>query len=219
MKNFKSAPAAKHELDCCCSQKLAEWPSSVECGSVQGVHCRQSCLWRDQNDRFGPPPPDPHATVCAESFIRQDHAYYVRILLYFVFLLVLCFNANTLACPTSFSRRRRSPRCCCCWLLLLLLLLMMMTMISDASWTRFHQDGNGTVDSGHQCLAGRNRVIMLRRLDNEEDKHAALNILSGGAGGGKGGGVSAGAAAGEGGNKVHELRRRHMSLFGDFYVD
>ncbi|CAN0499222.1 unnamed protein product, partial [Ectocarpus sp. 8 AP-2014] len=47
------------------------------------------------------------------------------------------------------------------------------------SWTQFHQDGNGTVDSGHQCLAGRNRVIMLRRLDREEDKRAALRILAG----------------------------------------
>ncbi|CAN0539365.1 unnamed protein product, partial [Ectocarpus sp. 12 AP-2014] len=48
------------------------------------------------------------------------------------------------------------------------------------SWTQFHQDGNGTVDSGHQCLAGRNRVIMLRRLDREEDKRAALRMLAGG---------------------------------------
>eukprot|EP00903_Cladosiphon_okamuranus_P010291 g9742.t1 len=64
------------------------------------------------------------------------------------------------------------------------------------SWTQFHQDGNGTVDSGHQCLAGRNRVIMLRRLDNEEDKHTALKILSEGGGGrGQGQGRSAGAGS------------------------
>ena len=75
-----------------------------------------------------------------------------------------------------------------------------MTLISGFSWTQFHQDGNGTVDSGHQCLAGRNRVVMLRRLDNEEEKHAALRILSeGGTGRGKGGGVSAG---GSGSNQV-----------------
>ncbi|CAN0495838.1 unnamed protein product, partial [Laminaria digitata] len=47
-----------------------------------------------------------------------------------------------------------------------------------SSWTQFHQDGNGTVDSAHQCLVGRNRVIMLRRLEKEEDKRTALRILS-----------------------------------------
>lgn len=46
------------------------------------------------------------------------------------------------------------------------------------SMTPFHQDGNGTVDSAHQCLKGRNRVVMLRRMD-EDDKRNALRILSG----------------------------------------
>jgi hypothetical protein len=32
------------------------------------------------------------------------------------------------------------------------------------SFTKFHQDGHGTVDSGHQCLRGYNEVVMLRRL-------------------------------------------------------
>ena len=48
----------------------------------------------------------------------------------------------------------------------------------NSSWTFFHQDGNGTVDSGHQCLTGRNHVIMLRRL-NEADKKRAMMILGG----------------------------------------
>ena len=30
------------------------------------------------------------------------------------------------------------------------------------SFTHFHQDGHGTVDSGHQCLRGRNEVVMLQ---------------------------------------------------------
>merc|ERR1712023_115547 len=46
------------------------------------------------------------------------------------------------------------------------------------SFTHFHQDGHGTVDSGHQCLRGRNEVIMLRRMD-EGNKRRALRILCG----------------------------------------
>ena len=33
------------------------------------------------------------------------------------------------------------------------------------AFTHLHQDGHGTVDSGHQCLTGYNEVVMLRRLD------------------------------------------------------
>ena len=33
-----------------------------------------------------------------------------------------------------------------------------------AASTHFHQDGHGTVDSGHLCLSGFNEVIMLRRV-------------------------------------------------------
>ena len=32
------------------------------------------------------------------------------------------------------------------------------------SYTWFHQDGSGTVDSGHQSLGGLNEVIMFRRM-------------------------------------------------------
>lgn len=47
------------------------------------------------------------------------------------------------------------------------------------AFTWFHQDGNGTVDSGHQSLTGLNEVIMLQRL-GEEQKQAALTALADG---------------------------------------
>jgi len=46
-----------------------------------------------------------------------------------------------------------------------------------ASFTHFHQDGHGTVDSGHTCLSGYNEVVMLRRMP-EEHKQRALYILN-----------------------------------------
>ena len=45
-----------------------------------------------------------------------------------------------------------------------------------AAFTHFHQDGFGTVDSGHLCLSGYNEVVMLRRLP-EDHKRNALNFL------------------------------------------
>jgi hypothetical protein len=47
-----------------------------------------------------------------------------------------------------------------------------------ASFTQFHQDGHGTVDSGHLCIHGYNEVVILRRLTERHKKHA-LWILSG----------------------------------------
>ncbi|GFH56627.1 hypothetical protein CTEN210_13103 [Chaetoceros tenuissimus] len=44
------------------------------------------------------------------------------------------------------------------------------------SFTHFHQDGYGTVDSGHLCLEGYNEVVMLRRMDDDHKRHA-LSIL------------------------------------------
>ena len=46
------------------------------------------------------------------------------------------------------------------------------------SFTQFHQDGYGSVDSGHQCIEGYNEVVMLRRLPEVHKKHA-MNILCG----------------------------------------
>ena len=49
-------------------------------------------------------------------------------------------------------------------------------MTPPASFTQFHQDGHGTVDSGHTCLSGYNEVVMLRRMP-EVHKIRALDIL------------------------------------------
>ena len=46
------------------------------------------------------------------------------------------------------------------------------------SFTHFHQDGYGTVDSGHQCLTGYNEVVMFRRMPEDRKKHC-LEILNG----------------------------------------
>lgn len=40
------------------------------------------------------------------------------------------------------------------------------------TYTHFHQDGHGTVDSGHVCLSGYNEVVILRRLTETRKKHA-----------------------------------------------
>ena len=47
-----------------------------------------------------------------------------------------------------------------------------------ASFTLFHQDGFGTVDSGHLCISGYNEVVMLRRLPERHKEHA-LSLLKG----------------------------------------
>lgn len=49
---------------------------------------------------------------------------------------------------------------------------------SPRSFTHFHQDGHGTVDSGHFCCSGFNEVIMLRRLTERHKQHA-LSLLNG----------------------------------------
>ncbi|KAL3799181.1 hypothetical protein ACHAW5_005458 [Stephanodiscus triporus] len=46
------------------------------------------------------------------------------------------------------------------------------------TFTNFHQDGHGTVDSGHWCLTGYNEVVMLRRL-TERHKFHAVQLLTG----------------------------------------
>jgi hypothetical protein len=47
-------------------------------------------------------------------------------------------------------------------------------------FTHFHQDGHGTVDSGHYCMSGYNEVIMMRRLTERHKQHA-LWLLTGNA--------------------------------------
>lgn len=39
-----------------------------------------------------------------------------------------------------------------------------------------HQDGHGTVDSGHTCLSGFNEVVMLRRLPEAHKINACREI-------------------------------------------
>jgi hypothetical protein len=51
--------------------------------------------------------------------------------------------------------------------------------ITPGGFTSFHQDGHGTVDSGHTCLSGYNEVVMLRRLP-EEHKVNAMDFLPAG---------------------------------------
>jgi hypothetical protein len=51
-------------------------------------------------------------------------------------------------------------------------------MTPPSSFTHFHQDGHGTVDSGHLCCRGYNEVVMLRRLP-ERHKNHALHLLTG----------------------------------------
>lgn len=53
-----------------------------------------------------------------------------------------------------------------------------------AAFTHFHQDGHGTVDSGHLCLRGYNEVVILRRLTERHKQHS-LMILTGNLGGNK----------------------------------
>lgn len=44
--------------------------------------------------------------------------------------------------------------------------------LTPGGFTSFHQDGHGTVDSGHTCMSGFNEVVMLRRLPEKHKLHA-----------------------------------------------
>lgn len=50
------------------------------------------------------------------------------------------------------------------WLRVLQLLPLPFPCSAGGSSTGLHQDGHGTVDSGHTVIAGYNEVVMLRRL-------------------------------------------------------
>jgi len=45
------------------------------------------------------------------------------------------------------------------------------------AFTHFHQDGHGTVDSGHLNIEGFNEVVMMRRMDELHKRHA-LHLLT-----------------------------------------
>ena len=49
-------------------------------------------------------------------------------------------------------------------------------MFEGGSFTGLHQDGDGTVDSGHSVIQGYNEVVMLTRL-SEAKKLSACSIL------------------------------------------
>ena len=53
-----------------------------------------------------------------------------------------------------------------------------MYITPPASFTHFHQDGHGTVDSGHLVISGYNEVVILRRLTERHKRHA-LWLLTG----------------------------------------
>ena len=50
-------------------------------------------------------------------------------------------------------------------------------MTPPLSFTHFHQDGHGTVDSGHLCMGGFNEVVILRRIPTRH-KVNALSLLT-----------------------------------------
>ena len=53
-----------------------------------------------------------------------------------------------------------------------------MYLSPGGSFTSFHQDGSGAVDSGHTCLKGFNEVVMLRRLPEEHKRNAMKDLPS-----------------------------------------
>jgi hypothetical protein len=59
----------------------------------------------------------------------------------------------------------------CCYATLLTLFCF-----AGGGFTQMHQDGHGTVDSGHSCLSGYNEVVMLRRLP-ECHKRKACQLI------------------------------------------
>eukprot|EP00934_Nitzschia_sp_Nitz4_P008353 Nitzschia sp. Nitz4//scaffold74_size92883//47486//53507//NITZ4_004826-RA/size92883-augustus-gene-0.13-mRNA-1//-1//CDS//3329557604//8343//frame0 len=53
-----------------------------------------------------------------------------------------------------------------------------MYVTPPSTFTHFHQDGHGSVDSGHLVISGYNEVVMLRRMTERHKRHA-LWILTG----------------------------------------
>ena len=51
--------------------------------------------------------------------------------------------------------------------------------LTPGGFTSFHQDGHGTVDSGHTCHAGYNEVVMLRRLPDSHKRNAMKYLPKG----------------------------------------
>lgn len=52
-----------------------------------------------------------------------------------------------------------------------------MYMSPPGGFTHLHQDGHGSVDSGHLCIDGYNEVLIMRRLP-ERHKINAVEIMN-----------------------------------------
>jgi hypothetical protein len=50
---------------------------------------------------------------------------------------------------------------------------------TGGAYTSVHQDGHGTVDSGHTCLKGNNEVVLLRGSMPENCKIKACSLIPG----------------------------------------
>jgi hypothetical protein len=48
--------------------------------------------------------------------------------------------------------------------------------IAGGGFTGLHQDGNGTVDSGHTVLQGHNEVIVFRRTNETESREIYIEV-------------------------------------------
>ena len=55
-------------------------------------------------------------------------------------------------------------------------LLFTGTFAAGGGYTQVHQDGHGTVDSGHSNLSGYNEVVMLRRLPECHKRNACQMV-------------------------------------------
>ena len=68
------------------------------------------------------------------------------------------------------------------WLLALILVCIwskrIFIGIKGGGYTQIHQDGHGTVDSGHTCICGFNEIIISRRLPEQHKLRACSMIPS-----------------------------------------
>jgi hypothetical protein len=55
-------------------------------------------------------------------------------------------------------------------------LFLYVHTIAGGGFTGLHQDGNGTVDSGHTVLQGHNEVIVFRRTNETESREIYMEV-------------------------------------------
>lgn len=56
--------------------------------------------------------------------------------------------------------------------------LTVFVRVLGGGYTQIHQDGHGTIDSGHTCISGYNEVLILRRLPEQHKLRACSMIPS-----------------------------------------